>query len=211
MIDLGTTEFVAVSAGPPLTGTDVVAALERGAQERGVRPLVFQSDRGKENTCAVTEAYLESHRIVHLRNVPRTPEHNPNTERCHRDLKSALAVPAGSAGLVLDRAVWRARVFEARDFENHGLRRESLGGLTAAEYSQTVLSWYDEPDHESFREAFYETTHKAVAEALRGVESAHARQVIERETKLAVMEQFNLIRRTRSDAFPRRRKPEGIS
>lgn len=159
----------------------------------------------------MTEAYLESHRIVHLRNVPRTPEHNPNTERSHRDLKSALAVPAGSAGLVLDRAVWRERVFEARNFENHGLRRESLGGLTAAEYSRTVPSWYDDAAHETLREDFYETTRQAVAQALLGVESAHARQVIERETKLAVMEQFNLIRRTRSDAFPRRRKPEGIS
>lgn len=207
VIDVGTRELVDTSVGQSVTGKDVVAALERGSRERGGDPLVFMSDRGAENTCEETQSQLRERKIVHVMNVPRTPEHNAHCERNHGTLKAALEIEPASAGLVLDASEWKERVDEARDFLNHRLPRAHLAGQTPAEYAATLSPWYDAVD----RDAFYAATCAAVEAALVGVEDAHERFLKEREAKLATMEQFNLIRRTRGDAIPLHRKPEGIT
>ena len=59
--------------------------LIRAANVRGSDPLVVMSDRGPENMAEETQEYLASRLIVHLPNLPYTPEHNARNERAHRD------------------------------------------------------------------------------------------------------------------------------
>ncbi len=108
---------------------------------------------------------------------------------------------------MLPEETWKVRLAEAREYVNGSLRRETLGGLTAAEYSRTLEPWYHSVD----RDRFYEATCTAVREALAGVEDARLRALKEREAKLRTMEQFGLIERTRGDAPHPHLKCERIS
>jgi len=86
--------------------------LERACAHRGGPPLVYCTDNGSQYTCGEVARWLAEHQVVHLRNVPHTPKHNPWVERGHRELKEEAALGKGveleSAGQAA-RALVRAR------------------------------------------------------------------------------------------------------
>src|SRR5262249_1815723 len=65
-----------LTLGQTVTGSGVVSLLEAVRFERGGLPLVLASDNGSENVNEDVEAYLAKKRVVHLRSLPRTPQHN---------------------------------------------------------------------------------------------------------------------------------------
>ncbi len=207
VVDVGTSETVDASAGPPLRSQDVIDALDRGHAARGTDPLVVMTDNGPENSAPKTRDHLAERKIVHLLNLPYTPEHNAHNERAHRDLKAVLGIEPKTPGLVLGGDVWTARVAEAVHYLDCDLRRERLGGLTAKEYGRTVPCWYDLVD----RDRFYDATCKAVEAAVQGIEDARDRRMAEREAKLTTMETFGLIKRTRGGARLPNKKSEVFS
>ena len=46
------------------------------------------SDNGPENENTEVTAWLEQNQVIHLKNLPHTPQHNASCERSHRDLKA---------------------------------------------------------------------------------------------------------------------------
>jgi hypothetical protein len=204
--DAATTELVATAAVAAPTASDVIAALERARDERGVHPLVFQSDGGPENIAAEVADYLRAHRIIHLRNLPHTPQHNAGTERSHRELKAALDLdPTRPLPPATDPS-WGPRLDTACRTLNHHLPRQSRHWMTATAYAATLACWY----HLTLRDRFYQATCSAIQEALRGLEDPRARRKAEREAILSTMERFGLIKRTRGDAPLRYPKPERV-
>ncbi|MBK8178542.1 MAG: hypothetical protein IPK67_06560 [Planctomycetes bacterium] len=66
-----TRRILEVSVGPPATGKDVLALLERAAAERGGKyPFVVQMDNGSENQNALVRAWAVEHEVILLFNIP---------------------------------------------------------------------------------------------------------------------------------------------
>jgi hypothetical protein len=94
--DAASTATLSLHVGRAPSGKEVAAILERTAAERGGWPLVWSSDNASVNGSPEVEALLERERVVHLRNVPHVPEHNPWVERGHRELKGESGLGRGS-------------------------------------------------------------------------------------------------------------------
>jgi transposase InsO family protein len=137
-----------LAVGAPACGQDVVQILERARERHGALPLVFSSDNGPINTSAEVEDYLGRHRIVHLRNVPRTPQHNPFVERAIGELKQMSGL---GKGVVLadahDAALRLARAWHHLD---HRHARPALRHRTAAACYQNERARYSMQERELF-------------------------------------------------------------
>src|SRR5262245_875925 len=93
--DVATSGFLAVSVGPAATAKDVIALLERLRKERGGLPLVLVTDNGPAYRSRELAVYLHAMGVVHLFNLPRTPQHNACAERGMREIKETTPLGAG--------------------------------------------------------------------------------------------------------------------
>ncbi len=170
----------------PSTGLDVVRALVRAARATGRWPLVFVSDNGAPYVGGVVARFLAVLRIVHLRNEPRTPQHNAWSERGIRELKATARLAArpparrlaalGQAAAQLNR--------RPRLTKNHLTALELRRSMSPA----TLLVE---------REIFYRAVCAAVTQAVNGRDPGRARRRAERAAIFATLEQFDLIIRYR--------------
>jgi hypothetical protein len=145
----------------------------------------------------VVEDCLARHEVVHLRNEPRTPQHNPWVERGHHRehqeemLLSSWAPPFDPRELA-------AALEQARQTLDHRRLRRTRGWKTADSYdlgltpAAGVIS----------RDVFYETACKAVASATVGLDKARERRRAEREAILATLHSFKVITRSRGGVHP---------
>lgn len=86
--DVASTKTVALEVGAPTCGDEVVALLQHAEQERGTLPLVLVRDNGSAYASRTVEEHLAKERVAVLRNLPRTPQHNPWAERAIGELKA---------------------------------------------------------------------------------------------------------------------------
>lgn len=180
-----------IAVGPPAHGRDVIALLERAFQERLVLPLVWATDNGSQYSAEEVEAWLAAHQVVHLKSLPRTPQHNAWSERGIRALKEHTGL--GKGVLLASFSDATVALQDARDRLDGELLRESLGWLTPRQAGEILPRWYTRV----CRGSFYQSTCQAVEIALAGIKGARARRRAEREAILANMERFELIKRTR--------------
>jgi transposase InsO family protein len=185
--DVATTRTVGLSIGPAADAEDVVSLLDRIIAERGVAPLVWSTDNGSPYVSQRLIDYLRARQIVHLRNLPRTPQHNAAAERGEGELK------AGARFLPADDPETRARkLLRTADRLNRYRRRATRKGLTAHE-ADLIL-----PPATSIvsREEFYEACRIAVEEAMKAKTSRRAQRLAERGAIYAVMERYGLVKIT---------------
>jgi len=202
--DVGTQKMLAVVVGPAATGTDLVRVIELVRSERKATPLVVSSDNGGGFGSEELDRHLERERIVHLRNLPRTPEHNAWVEEAHGELKEEgdlgkgveLSSLEGAAGIVLDRVV---RLNGVRLRATHGYR-------TADAVDAEMRPWYGR----ARRERFYADACAAQKKAVVGLETARARRMAQREAIFRTMEQYGLLSRTRSASPRAASNPKGF-
>jgi transposase InsO family protein len=76
-VDVGSTLKLPFKVVHASRGEDVIDVLNAIKAERGVDPLVVATDNGSENVNDEVAPFLEERKIIHLRNLPRTPRHNP--------------------------------------------------------------------------------------------------------------------------------------
>lgn len=181
-----------LAAGRPARGPDVIAALERTAEERGGYPLVYVSDNGPCFVDEGVERFLWSHHIVHLRNVPGTPEHNCWAERAIGELKGESGL---GRGVVLAGGAPEGlrRLEEARGRLDRLRPRKCLGWRTPEAVDRELPRAYDLVD----RRVFYETALRAVERAVHGIQNPRARRRAEREAIFRTLQLFGLVTRYR--------------
>jgi hypothetical protein len=185
----------------PLCARDTIAKLQ--ALERlGRLPLVLATDNGSPYVAQDVGQWLAEHHVVHLLNLPHTPQHNAWIERAFRELEAEAGL---GAGLVLD-SPDEALLDARRRLEEHR-PRACLGGRTAADVDRMLPSWEAAVD----RGAFYAAACQARDEALRDVIGARARRRAAREATLSTLERFGLAYRPRGGARLPTGKAEGIS
>lgn len=181
---------VGIAVGASASGGDLVAVLEQARQARGRLPLVLVSDNAPNNTSDDVARYLAAHRVIHLRTLPYTPQHNAPTERAHRELKELAELGKGVVLSGADEAAQRlARAWHHLD---HRHARPALGGRTAADAYQDVAARATIPD----RDLFFWTTRHALDVASQPP-TAHQRRRAQREAIYASLERFGLVSRTR--------------
>lgn len=92
--DRGSKKIIAASTGACATGEEVIQLLDAVKKDRGL-PLVWSTDNGSMYVDKKVEAYLEKEKIIHLKSLPRTPEHNGAAEISMREIKNGSALGKG--------------------------------------------------------------------------------------------------------------------
>ncbi len=203
--DPGPMRVRGMSVGGAAEGREVIALLEATAREQKGLPLVWMTDNGACYVSEEVEAWLGAHRVVHLRNLPRTPQHNPWAERGMRELKEVTGLGKEVELTGLEEAVGLLeRAWETLDEK---LLRKRLGWKTPSAADAELPGWKAVVS----RETFYQASCKAVQCAVKGMRNARERRMAEREAILQTLENFGLIKRSRGGAPCPAVKPERVS
>jgi transposase InsO family protein len=203
--DVATMRTVALSAGSSPTARDVTALLERACERRGTLPLVLVTDNGGPYVSGDLARYLERHRVVHLFNLPHTPQHNAWAERAIGELKAESGL--GKGVVLRDHAEALARLRVARARLDHHRLRAALDYRTAAEAAVAWPVRYNA----THRERFFGDACRRVEDAVNAHVTKYARRRAVREAILAVLEDHGHITRTRGGRPLRAVKAEAVS
>ena len=196
---------LAIGLGPPATGRAVAKLLEVARRERGGAPLVLVSDNGAAYKSRAVGSWLARHRVVHLRSLPRTPQHNPWSEHGNAELKRETGLGKG----VRVRCAWTALrgLVKAVERLDHARPRRSRGWLTAAQYDAAL------PPATRLvgRKRFYAACCCAIRKAVLDCDSPRERRRAERNAILKALERFGLINMTGGGAPCSRPKTSRVS
>lgn len=187
--DRGTFSTVLAAVGPPASGEEIRGHLEAARADRGVLPLVWQSDEGSANRSEVVETYLETEQVIHLRSRVHTPTDNPAAEHKNRELKEESGL--GKGVRLADHADAAARLGPARRRIDEGRLRASRGWKTAAELDR------DLPRAGALvpRAVFYAKARLAMREAVLGLVDPKDIRKAEQDAIWQTLERHGLARR----------------
>jgi len=189
--DLGSSRTLALSVGGAPTGRAVREILEAAVREHGVLPCVLCTDNGPENVNHEVGGWLHDRQVIHLKNLPRTPQHNAWSERGMGELKGAVELGKGAVfGSVEEAAALLDLAWRRVDQETP---RKVLSWRTREVAYEEMTTCYDAISHAGF----YRTARSAVEQAVQGASTARARRRAERGAIYATLERFGLVKRTR--------------
>lgn len=84
--DRGSQKIIGISVGPSAVADMVIDELEKIKSDRGL-PLVWSTDNGSIYLDRKVSAYLKKEKVIHLKSLPQTPEHNGAAEIGMREIK----------------------------------------------------------------------------------------------------------------------------
>lgn len=189
--DAASPQALAASTGGPVSAQDAVHVVDTAIAVNGRPPLVLATDNGPPYVAAGFEAYLAGHRIVHLKNLPRTPQHNARAERTIRAVKAESGLGAG------------ARLASPRDADEAIAVACARLALRVTQREAASCAYTEKQ-----RERFYDAVCRRGKRAVRTAHGARARRMAEREAVNAELEERGLIQRTRGGARSARSKAE---
>lgn len=185
--DRGSLAYRAVLSGAPAKADDITGLLE----EMPVLPLVIASDNDRIYCGENTSRWLKENKVVHLKSLPRTPQHNGAMEIAMREIKEA----AEENGFIEPRNLVKMakQINEFKPRATRGYKTSTvLDGEMPVAYSKVE------------RAEFYE---KCTAR-LRKVETSpmewREKRMAEREIIYATLEEYGLIKRTGGEGSVRR-------
>jgi transposase InsO family protein len=187
--DLGTLETVGFKVGRVPSAKDVIALLERIAEERGGWALVWMGDQGSINRDQGLCVRLERERVVHLLSRVHTPTDNAATEHQHLELKGESGL--GKGVIVASHAEADARLSAARTTLDEHRLRATKDWRTAAQLARDL----PRADAVVDRDVFYAAACSAMDEAERGHKGRRAVLKARREALFAVLARFGLATR----------------
>jgi len=189
--DAASTRSIGLSVGPQATGEEVVALLEQTVRERGGAPLVLQTDNGGAYKSDAVAVWCTKYGVLHLLNLPRTPQHNGASENGMYGLKLNAGLSDRRAVIDVDDAC--ARLESARDrIDTHRLRR-TRGWKTAVQADQDNPHWSTLVS----RKEVLQKASCALEEGLLHCKGRRAERRAHREAILGTLQHFSVIQRTR--------------
>lgn len=187
--DRGPLVTVGLSTGAPARGQDVVHLLDLLKRTRGL-PLVLGSDNGSPFVSEEAKAYLRREKVIHLRSLPRTPEHNGSAEIGIAELKRCSGLQA--ALQMLPEAA-HARVVRAALRLNQFRIRTSKGLKTGSQLDETFPESY----HRVERDRFYQECSSGIEQVQQRYSNTRERRMAEREVIYRTLERYGLVKRYR--------------
>jgi hypothetical protein len=184
-------KWLATPTGPSPTGADVINILDKLKEARGL-PLAIGTDNGSPFVSTDAEAYLRSEKVIHLRSLPRTPQHNGAAEVGIGEIKRCAQLCSAATLTV---AAAHAHVVNAAMLLNKNRLRASKGFKTAAELDEEMIVGYHQVD----RDVFYNECCERLSEVRKKGLRPRAERMAEREVIYGMLEKYKLIRRYRGD------------
>lgn len=159
----------------PWVASDVVGILA----EQESLPLVMASDNDKLYCGRESSGWFKEKKIVHLRSLPRTPQHNGAMEIAIRELKDA--------------AEWSGKSLEEtakqlNEYRLHGSKGYKTSTVLDAELPVAY--------HLVSRDEFYEKCMSRLRRLEESPMEGRAKRMVEREVIFATLEEYGLIKRT---------------
>ena len=176
--DRGSLSVNAEKCGGPLRTHNILRVLTKLKSEKKL-PLVYCTDNGAPLCSKAIESFLEKNYIIHLKNLPHTPQHNGSCENAVREFKELFSE-------ILDLKVVTQTL-------NTNRMRASLNWQTSCEFEKSNTKTFTPKE----RMKFYANTKANIKNALIGINNAKEKRLREREEILKTMENFSLITITR--------------
>lgn len=154
----------------------IIDLLKKMKETRGL-PLVLGTDNGSMYTSQETQTFLAENQIVHLRSLPRTPQHNGSVECAIRELKEEAMLNDCS----LDEAASRLnknRLRASFSFKSS----EKIDDKVVCEYSEKVRSF------------FYYSCQAEIQKCCSEIKNNRSKRMMERKVILKNLEQFGFIK-----------------
>lgn len=168
----------ATSCRGSLNSTDTLGVLNQMKSEERL-PLVLKTDNGSPFCSNVVEDFLENNQVIHLRSLPRVPQHNGSCENAVREIKDLLKSGMSEA--------------QACSVLNEGRKRSKLKWKTSSEVDRENKVSYNIEQ----RSLLYKTVKLATKMALLGTKNGYERRKAERKAILTTLESLGLITITR--------------
>jgi transposase InsO family protein len=188
--DNGSRDALRTDVGRPATGEDAVDLLEHARQDEGALPLALITDNGAPYKSVTLGEYLERHQVLHIRNLPHTPQHNGACEQLNGELKADSGL---GKGVLIECLSDAAATLEASRCRVNRRPRAVLGGQSADEQHRRTRKEYTAAE----RKATYEDGCRAMEHAMQGTGNVRARRLAARRAAFAVLEQYGIIKQTR--------------
>jgi len=202
--DNGSRLLLVADIGSAVSGEEAVAVLEAGRQAHGGLPLAVLSDNGGPYTSEVFRSYLAENRVVHILNLPHTPQHNGACEQIHRELKAEAEL---GKGVIIRSLPDAAEAVQGALTRLNTRPRGVLGGTCAsAQHTATTRRYTPKT-----REVIYESCRRAMDAALSGTGTPRARRLAARRAALATLEHYGIIKQTRGNDDGHTVKAEDVS
>lgn len=197
LMDVGSKRTLAIAVGRPAHAGEVIALLDQVRRVRGSLPLVLCCDNAKAYTATAVDTYAKRHDMIVLHSKPHTPTDNAAVERRCGELKQETGL---GKGVVLHDAEDALRpLLDACVRLDRCRLRATLGYRTAVETDRTLPRLGSDEQERLAREA----RHRLDA-AVQDHSTLRAQRHAQRAVVLNLLEEENLITRTRSDTTPDR-------
>lgn len=181
---------VGVIVGPPANANTIVPLLAQLKKSRGL-PFVLSTDNGSPYCNDIVKTFLENEKVIHLRSLPHTPEHNGAAEIIIRELKR-ISMLGGGVNLTSVEDTYSLLTKKVDDLDANRLLG-SKGFKTANQLDDSVPGVQEQD-----RDRFYTICLTRMQQAAAPVKNAREARRIEREMIFCTLEDFGLITRTRN-------------
>lgn len=197
--DRCTFSFKSVEVGAPADSENVIEQLKNKCASE--LPLVWMTDNGSCYTSKEMKHFLDDSMVIHLKNLPRTPEHNGACERAIRDLKEVSSLGKG-CNLPSEKDA-AERLKQAAETLDNYRRHASLGYMTSKEREKRSMK----NDLGHLRTELY---NRYKSEMLKIEMSMHGKRKrhAEREMIFCLLEEYGLITRSTGVRLVERKSEE---
>lgn len=200
--DRSTLKVLKVSSERPTNQAGVIEALEKIKKTRGRLPLVWMTDNGPCYVGKDVEKYLEREMVIHLKNLPHTPEHNGSAEACVKELKRISRLEGKD--IISNKEEALEKLVEAQNILNENRRYGSKGYRTSSELEMCTESSYNVVE----RKRIYEEYLKERMKLNEKTYGARRKRMCERNLIIGLLEKNGLIEITRGRGLSDNSKPE---
>lgn len=187
--DRASLKVLSILTGNSADGKTIVAMFKELKKTRSL-PLVWMTDNGSCYVNKEVEKFMSDERIIHLRSLPHTPQHNGSAERMMFELKTASLL--GRKTLVNDNLKVHEAFTTSALIINEYRKRAVLGFKSSNEVDEEMLMTEPNVSREQLY-AEYAEEKKRLHENICGREL----RMCEREMVMCLLEKYDLINRSR--------------
>jgi len=173
--DRGSLKVLSVKINKRETGQEIIGQLQCAKASRGL-PLVLGTDNGSMYTCKKVGEFLTANKIIHLRSLPRTPQHNGAMECAIREIKDVATLGEYSLEYAANQL-------------NRNRLRAKFRFKSSEKMDDQMIAGYDEQT----RASFFEHCQSKLKNVQAVVKNKRSRRMAERSIVFEALQQFGFI------------------
>lgn len=188
--DRGSKKIIGALTGLTANGAEVVNTLELLKEKRGL-PLVWMTDNGAAYCNKEVKEFVEREKIIHVRSLPRTPQHNGAAEVMMREIKTGCMLGKKTV-LDCERRA-HERLVNSITKINTNRKRQTLSFKSSSEIDDEMSVNGKKIDRAMFYDEYKDDLKKLV-----NVTNVREKKMLERELVMCLLEKHEMIKRKRS-------------